>query len=242
MTALEAFTVPSLVPSLSRQIKLSSLCHFFVHLDVNTSTHNGTFVQFTHTLKLVHSTRQGLEDPKRTSAVPDGSSSCAALLLSLSWANLNFCGWTARRSRGSGRGIERGGQVCLLTVGCDCCTQSATHCYTRFSLPPSCFPSFPSSSSSPPTYFKALRPQHFWQLRRALLGSNYMLAFSRVGKQGQSRRWGRGKWKLGRKLSSSSMRCGFSFAFRSLDWKNLVLSSLAESFKWMKILKHLHWA
>lgn len=149
MTALEAFTV-SLSLSLSspspllvsRQIKLSSLCHFFVHLDVNTSTHNGTFVQFTHTLKLVHSTRQGLEDPKKTSAVPDGSSSCAALLLSLSWANLNFCGWTARWSGGSGRRIERGGQVCLLTVGCDCCTQSATHCYTRFSLPP---PSFPPS-------------------------------------------------------------------------------------------------
>lgn len=143
MTALEAFTVSLSFPSpLSRQIKLSSLCHFFVHLDVNTSTHNGTFVQFTHTLKLVHSTRQGLEDPKRTSAVPDGSSSCAALLLSLSWANLNFCGWTARRCGERGRGIERGGQVCLLTVGCDCCTQSATHCYTRFSLPP---PSFPPS-------------------------------------------------------------------------------------------------
>lgn len=100
---------------------------------------------------------------------------------------MNFCGWTARNCGEWGRGIERGGQVCLLTVGCDCCTQSATHCYTRFSLPPSCFPSFPSSSSSPPTYFKALRPQHFWQLRRALLGSNYMLAFSRVGKRGLGR-------------------------------------------------------
>lgn len=53
---------------------------------------------------------------------------------------MNFCGWTARRCGERGRGIERGGQVCLLTVGCDCCTQSATHCYTRFSLPPLAFP------------------------------------------------------------------------------------------------------
>lgn len=238
MTALEAFTVSlSLFPfpplSLSRQIKLSSLCHFFVHLDVNTSTHNGTFVQFTHTLKLVHSTRQGLEDPKRTSAVPDdGSSSCAALLLSLSWANLNFCGWTARRSgeRG-GRGIERGDQVCLLTVGCDCCTQSATHCYTRFSLPPLhlLLPLYTSKRCAHNIF------GNYDALCLALITCWPSLELVEQG-------MGWGKWKLGRKLSSSSMRCGFSFAFRSLDWKNLVLSSLAESFKWMKILKHLHWA
>lgn len=107
---------------------------------------------------------------------------CSAVELELSKLELLRLDSTKKRREGGEGDWKRGPSVssnCWLWL-------LHTVCHTLLHT----LQTSPSPSSAPPTYFKALRPQHFWQLRRALLGSNYMLAFSRVGKRGQSRGWG----------------------------------------------------
>lgn len=146
-------------------------------------------------------------------------------------------------------GIGRGYQECLLTVGCDCCTQSATHCYTLFSLcSPSCFHlslilplSYPLSS---PSLFSPL-PQRISKRCAHNIFGNYdalclalitcwpSLELARVGRaEGRGERGRQVETRPKTLVVEHALRFFICISFARLEeLSSLSLFSHAESFK-----------
>jgi len=191
----------------SNKVELSSLklClsvflffFHFVHLDVNTSTHNGTFVQFTHKFVLWQASKQGLETPRTSTARQTEDAEQTWTFVAGQLSDCLMVCWSV------------GLLVCCVLTLVTVAQSGTAVCVPHFSI------YIYILYICIYTYIKALRPQHFWQKYAALLWLSLITCWPRGKRLGEKGKLSSVKGKLNSTRLDSTWACVAVFHLHSL--------------------------